>query len=243
MPATYGLIGYPLSHSFSPAYFKNKFEKEGIDASYTAFPLPSVSDFPVLLNEHPELIGLNVTIPHKETVIPYLDVLHEDAKAVGAVNCIKIEGGKTTGYNTDITGFEKTLRPLLKPHHQQAFILGTGGASKAIAYVLDKLGIEYVKISRERKPDTLSYDSLMDEMFATHTLVINTTPLGMYPDVDSCPRIPYDVLNSDHLLYDLVYNPAETKFMRLGKQYGATTKNGLKMLELQAEAAWQIWNS
>jgi shikimate dehydrogenase len=133
--------------------------------------------------------------------------------------------------------------PLLKPHHQQAFILGTGGASKAVAHVLDKLGIEYMKISRTRTGDNLSYDSLMDEMFATHTLIINTTPLGMYPDTDSCPAIPYDVLNSDHLLYDVVYNPAETKFLRLGKQYGASTKNGLEMLELQAEAAWQIWNS
>jgi shikimate dehydrogenase len=238
---TYGIIGYPLTHSFSPGYFNEKFAREGIDARYESFPLKDISEFPLLLKQHPTLRGLNVTIPYKETILPYLDEIDEAAGAVGAVNCIAIDKGKTKGYNTDITGFEQSLKPLLKPHHQQAFVLGTGGSSKAVAYVLDKLGIEYMKISRVRKPDTLSYDSLMDEMFATHTLIVNTTPLGMYPDITSYPLIPYDVLGPDHLLYDLVYNPPETKFLALGKEHGAATKNGLEMLHLQAEASWEIW--
>lgn len=243
MPAAYGLIGFPLTHSFSPGYFKNKFAAEDTDAIYTAYPLSSAALFLPWLKEHPQLLGLNVTIPYKEAIIPFLDEMDMAANTIGAVNCITIRNGKTKGYNTDIIGFEQSLTPLLHPHHNKALILGTGGASKAVAYVLEKLGITYMKVSRTEKQGTLPYDALAGETIEQYKLIINTTPAGMYPDIDACPAIPYEGLTRQHLLYDLIYNPAETKFLFLGKGKGASIKNGLEMLQLQADASWKIWNS
>ncbi|MCD6064998.1 MAG: aroE [Flavipsychrobacter sp.] len=237
---TYGIIGYPLSHSFSPGFFNKKFADEGIDAVYESYLLKDVSELASLLLL-PHLRGLNVTIPYKESVIQYLDEIDSSAQAVGAINCIDIRKGRTKGYNTDIIGFEQSLLPKLQPHHSNALILGTGGAAKAVAYVLDKLSITYRKVSRSNEPNVVSYDDLSPQLIAAHTLIINTTPLGMYPDIYSFPPIPYNAITTDHLLYDLVYNPAETRFLTLGKANGATVKNGLEMLHLQAEASWQIW--
>ncbi len=242
MPASYGLIGYPLAQSFSAAYFSKKFAAEHIDASFEAFPLADIKEFPALLRELPSLRGLSVTIPHKTSVIPFLDAVDSTAKEIGAVNSICIKNGFTKGYNTDIIGFEQSLRPLLRSHHTHALVLGTGGASKAVCYVLKKLGISYLKVSRSKRDDTITYDELNPALIQSHTLIINTSPLGMYPVVDACPQLPYPSLGPQHLLYDLIYNPAETKFLLSGKQYGATIKNGLEMLELQAEASWKIWN-
>ncbi|WP_276133316.1 shikimate dehydrogenase family protein [Polluticoccus soli] len=237
----YGIIGYPLGHTFSPGYFTKKFADEGIDAVYKSFPLEQITELPELLQQQTELRGLNVTIPYKEAVLQYLDETDAAAKAVGAVNCIHITDGNTKGYNTDIIGFEQSLLPLLQPHHRRALVLGTGGAAKAVAYVLNKLGIDYRKVSRSGQPEVVSYDDLTPELISAHTLIINTTPLGMYPDIYSFPPIPYDAIGAEHLLYDLIYNPAETRFLSLGKANGATVKNGMEMLHLQAEASWQIW--
>lgn len=241
MPAAYGLIGYPLGHSFSPAYFAKKFAEQNIDAVYDTYPLEDISSFPSLIAAH-DFRGLNVTIPHKETIIAYLDTLDELAQKAGAVNTISFKGGVKKGYNTDVIGFEQSIRPLLRPHHKQALILGTGGASKAVAYVLEKLGISYTKVSRTKGDNVLSYAELDDEMVAHNTLIVNCTPLGKYPGIDTAPDIPYKSLGRQHLLYDLIYRPAETMFLMLGKQRGATAKNGLEMLHLQADAAWDIWN-
>lgn len=241
--AAYGIIGYPLTHSFSPAYFATKFASGHIDASYTAFPLSSINDLPALLHDNPKLRGLNVTIPYKESVIAFLDETDEEAKKVGAVNCISITQGKTKGYNTDMIGFRQSLLPLLQPHHGQALILGTGGASRAVAHVLDTLGIVYKKVSRTPAAGILSYNAVSPEMIATNTLIINTTPMGMAPNKDAYPPIDYAATSDKHLLYDLIYNPAETKFLSLGRQHGAQIKNGLEMLHIQAEASWDIWNS
>lgn len=238
----YGLIGYPLTHSFSPAYFAEKFEKLGIKASYRAFPLENIDELPALLAAHSDLKGLNVTIPYKQAVIPYLDELDATATGAGAVNCISIAAGKRKGYNTDVLGFLNSLKPLLAPHHTQALILGTGGAARAVAYALGSLGIKYTKVSRLEMAGVLSYDELTAAVIQEHTLIINTTPLGMYPQIDAAPQIPYEALTSRHLLYDLVYNPLETKFLALGKDHGATIKNGLEMLHLQADASWDIWS-
>lgn len=240
--AQYGLIGYPLQHSFSPGYFAAKFAKEGIDAGYTAYPLDAISTFPQLLHEHP-LRGLNVTIPYKQAVIPYIDELDTAAKAIGAVNCIDIRSGITKGYNTDVIGFKDSLVPLLQPQHTNALVLGTGGASMAVKYVLDELGIEYLNVSRDKKADVVTYTELSSDTIASYTLIINTTPLGMYPHTDECPGLPYGAIGKQHLLYDLIYNPQETLFLSKGKAQGAAIKNGLEMLHQQAEAAWQIWNS
>ena len=243
MPAEYGIIGYPLSHSFSPGYFAEKFAREGIDATYTAYPLQHISDLPSLLKIHPHLRGLNVTIPHKEAVIPYLDELDADAAAVGAVNCIDIRNDRRKGYNTDIIGFEKSLKPLLKPHHCDAFILGTGGAAKAVAHVLDKLGICYHFVSRTMSAKAMTYAMLAaNELLRKHKLIINTTPLGMHPEVHQYPELPYHHMGHEHLCYDLIYNPAETKFLVRSKERCATVMNGLDMLRIQAEASWEIWN-
>jgi shikimate dehydrogenase len=241
MQKVFGIIGYPLSHSFSPAYFKKKFEAEHIDAVYNAFPLGNIEGFTVLIKNHNELNGLNVTIPYKESVIKYLDETDAIAKAIGAVNCITIKKGRIKGYNTDVIGFEKSLLPLLQPHHQHAFILGTGGASKAVAYVLNKLGISFQKVSREMT-GALHYDDITPELIQHHTLIINTTPLGMYPNADAFPKLPYEAIGKQHLLYDLIYNPEETKFLSLSRAQGATIKNGFEMLEIQAEESWRIWN-
>lgn len=241
MPAEYGLIGYPLGHSFSPEYFAKKFAALNIDARYDLYPLASISEFNSLLHKH-SFRGLNVTIPYKEQVISYLDKLDEVAEKVGAVNTISFRDGVRTGYNTDVVGFAESLVPLLRPQHTQALVLGTGGASRAVAYVLENLGISYTKVSRNKNENVLQYEELDGARIAGNTLIINCTPLGKYPNVDGVPDIPYERINESHLLYDLIYNPAETKFLRLGKERGATTKNGLEMLQRQADAAWELWN-
>lgn len=242
MPAQYGLIGYPLTHSFSPAYFKKKFAEKHIYALYEAYPLADISEFPDLLAANPKIAGLNVTIPYKEAIIPYLDELDPVAEAIGAVNCIAIKNGHKKGYNTDATGFEQSLIPLLEAQHTVALILGNGGSSKAVAYALQQLGINYQLISRSRKKDGHTYADLSPTVIARHKLIINTTPLGMYPNTDAAPPIPYDSITKHHLLFDLIYNPEETKFLALGRSRGATVKNGFEMLKLQADASWDIWS-
>ena len=243
----YGLIGYPLEHSFSKVFFNEKFQTENIDAEYTNYELPSIENILDVIHHTTNLKGLNVTIPYKQQIIPYLDDLDKDAKEIGAVNVIKFvpqPEGKVllVGYNSDIIGFTQSLKPLLQPIHRKALILGTGGASKAVCYGLKKLGIESQFVSREKKnSSTLTYNELTTEIINTYNIIINTTPVGMFPHVDTCPSIPYEYLTSNHLLYDLTYNPDETLFMKRGKQQGATVKNGLEMLLLQALAAWEIW--
>ena len=243
----YGLIGYPLGHSFSAGYFNEKFVAEGIDAKYVNFEIPSIKEFKEVVENTRNLKGLNVTIPYKEQVIPLLDDLDNDtAKRIGAVNVIKIiRNGKKTklvGYNSDIVGFTQSIEPFVEDHHQQALILGTGGASKAIYYGLQDLGIESKFVSRTKKADNIiAYQDLTPEVMASHHIIVNCTPLGMYPKINECPDIPYDLLTPQHLLYDLLYNPDETLFMKKGKQKGAVVKNGLEMLLLQAFAAWEIW--
>lgn len=239
----YGLIGYPLSHSFSKGYFREKFERENItDAAYDVFPLERVELFRDLCAREKNLAGLNVTIPYKEQIIPYLDELDEEAKSIGAVNTIKFSSGKKIGYNSDGYGFEKSLQPLLKPHHTAALILGTGGASKAVEYVLRKLGISYQYVSRNKSPHTITYEQLDDLTVQKSLLIINCSPVGMHPHTDEAPLIPYEALTDKHLLYDLIYNPEETRFLKQGRLQGAQTKNGLEMLYLQAERSWEIWN-
>jgi shikimate dehydrogenase len=242
MPPVYGLIGYPLTHSFSPAYFHRKFGQLGIDAAYESFPLSDITDFSALLQTQPALRGLNVTIPYKSAIIPYLNAVTDEAGSIGAVNCIDIRDGVLTGYNTDAGAFERSLNPLLRPHHRKALVLGTGGASLAVRYALSAVGIAWVSVSRSKKDGAIPYSSLNHALLAAHTIIINTTPLGMYPDTDQYPDIPYELLSEAHLLYDLIYNPEETGFLQKGKAQGATTKNGLEMLQLQAEASWDIWN-
>lgn len=239
----YGLIGFPLGHTFSPGYFNAKFSKEGIDAEYKAFPLSAVNEFLPLLELYPNLAGINVTTPYKEQVIALLDECDEIAATIGAVNCIKITDGKTKGYNTDVIGFEQSLLPLLRAGINKAIVLGTGGAARAVRYVLDKNKIPCISVSRGGKEDAITYSELTHEIIDSHKLVINTTPLGMYPCTESYPPIPYDALSGEHLLYDLIYNPDFTTFMQKGKQHGAMIKNGMEMLEIQAEASWIIWNS
>ena len=242
----FGLIGYPLSHSFSKKYFSEKFEKASItDAQYELYELKSLQDFKNWMNTISNLKGLNVTIPYKQEVIPFLDQLNEKAKAIGAVNVIKKElDGTYTGYNSDYYGFKNSLEDFLdKPFPKKALVLGTGGASKAVIVALQDMGIDYRYVSRKTSGGILSYEDLTDELITTHQLIINTTPLGMYPGVDQCPPIPYEAIGSTHYLYDLVYNPQETLFMKKGLVQGAKVKNGLDMLILQAEKAWEIWNS
>ncbi|NDV68913.1 shikimate dehydrogenase [Dysgonomonas sp. 25] len=244
----YGLVGYPLKHSFSQRFFTDKFRQEQIDAVYRNFEIADIALLPGIIRENPDLSGLNVTIPYKEVVMPYLDNISPDAAAIGAINVIKIEwtDGKPylTGYNSDVIGFQYSISPLLNPQiHHKALILGTGGASKAVRQGLLNLGIEATYVSRKRKDNVLAYEDLSGQVMREHTVIVNCTPLGTFPDVDTAPDIPYNLLTTNHLLYDLVYNPAETKFLRLGKEQGATVKNGYEMLELQALAAWDIWNS
>ena len=287
---TYGLIGYPLGHSFSRKFFTEKFEKEGIDAQYLNFEIPSIEEFPEIIKNNPELRGLNVTIPYKQQVMQYLDDISEEAKAIGAVNVVRIERpspqpspimgretmrnagnkpdglpikgdmseglrGSLIGYNSDVIGFVESIRPLLKAHHKKALILGTGGASKAIRYGLEKkLGMETAFVSRH-KPDgsphkggdvrrterVFTYDDITPETLQTYPVIVNCSPVGMYPHVDECPALPYEAMNENNLLYDLVYNPLETLFMKKGAEQGATVKNGLEMLHLQAIASWKFW--
>jgi len=244
----YGIIGYPLKHSFSKKFFTEKFENEGIDAEYLNFEIVDISQFTDIIQTYPNLKGLNVTIPYKEKVIPFLDDLDPATREIGAVNVIKVnrdnETIKLTGYNSDIIGFENSIKPLIDPSiHRKALILGTGGASKAVQGGLKNLGIGWTYVSRTPKEGQLSYKDIDKGIIDEYTIIVNTSPLGTYPDVDNAPDIPYNLLTEKHLLYDLVYNPAETKYLRLGKENGASIKNGAEMLELQARAAWKIWNS
>ncbi|MBR6340078.1 MAG: shikimate dehydrogenase [Alloprevotella sp.] len=244
---TYGLIGYPLGHSFSARFFAEKFEREGILAQYCNFEMESVENLRHFIKARPDICGLNVTIPHKRAVIPHLDALSDEARAIGAVNVIKIErnGGQLllTGHNTDAVGFRRSLEPLLRPEHQRALVLGTGGASRAIVHVLHALGITPQYVSRTRREGLLSYEDIDKDVMASHRLIVNCTPVGMHPHTDEAPALPYELLTPHHLLYDLIYNPLETRFLRIGREHGATTKNGLEMLELQALAAWEIWTT
>ncbi|WP_276966013.1 shikimate dehydrogenase [Bacteroides graminisolvens] len=242
----YGLVGYPLKHSFSIGYFNEKFSSEKIEAEYINFEIPDINNFPEIIEANPNLHGLNVTIPYKEKVIPYLDELDKQAAAIGAVNVIKIirnKGGKPKliGYNSDIIGFTQSMQPLLQSHHKKALILGTGGASKAVFHGLKNLGIEAKFVSRTARFGMLTYEELNAEIIKEYTVIVNCTPVGMYPKVDACPDIPYEAITSEHLLYDLLYNPNITLFMKKGEAKGAVTKNGLEMLLLQAFAAWEIW--
>ncbi|WP_276360262.1 shikimate dehydrogenase [Daejeonella sp. H1SJ63] len=256
----YGLIGYPLTHSFSKKYFTEKFGKEELDNyQYDLYPLPNLSDLPDLIKGIPELCGLNVTVPHKIGVMYYLDKIDPAAKEIDAVNCIKIVNHQPVeaffsgelssmnvrleGYNTDAIAFEESLKPLIKKHHQKALILGNGGAARAVAYVLNKLGISYRTVSRKAVGKQLTYKKLSSEIMNEYFLIVNTTPLGTFPNIEECADIPYDMLGAKHLLYDLVYNPAETEFLKRGKAQGAACKNGMEMLHLQAEKSWEIWNS
>ena len=242
----YGLVGYPLKHSFSIGYFNEKFSSEKIEAEYINFEIPDINNFPEIIEANPNLHGLNVTIPYKEKVIPYLYELDKQAAAIGAVNVIKIirnKGGKPKliGYNSDIIGFTQSIQPLLQSHHKKALILGTGGASKAVFHGLKNLGIEAKFVSRTARFGMLTYEELNAEIIKEYTVIVNCTPVGMYPKVDACPDIPYEAITSEHLLYDLLYNPNITLFMKKGEAKGAVTKNGLEMLLLQAFAAWEIW--
>ncbi len=241
-----GLVGKNISYSFSKGYFAEKFEKEGLsDHEYVNFDIQSIDEFPKIIHEFRfQLKGLNVTIPYKQEVFQHLDKVHKVAKKVGAVNTIRFtKRGNLKGYNTDVFGFKNSLEPLLKEHHKRALILGTGGASKAIAYVLKSLEIEYFKVSRNPvKNKEISYDDLSRELVVNHTLIINCTPLGTFPNVTQKPNIPYQYLNENHLLYDLIYNPEKTAFLKEGEKKGAQIKNGLEMLIGQAEEAWRIWN-
>lgn len=266
---TFGLIGFSLEHSFSQKYFSEKFKRENIgDAGFKNFPLEKLDDFPILLKNNPKLHGLSVTIPYKKEIIKFLDKCDATAEAIGAVNCIKIsrtaddEHPKLKGFNTDAFGFEQSIRPLLKPHHDGALILGTGGAAQAVKFVLEKMSFKYYFVSRSSHnvssstirgnilgfkfsdfpDDLIGYNDIDKSILKEYNIIINATPVGMFPNVDACPKIPYEHLTEKHLLYDLIYNPEETLFLKKGKEKGAQTKNGLEMLQLQAEKAWEIWN-
>lgn len=242
----FGLLGKHIAYSFSRAYFKKKFKDELIDnASYENFDIDNISMFPDIVKNTAKLKGLNVTIPYKESVIPYLDKLNKKAKKIGAVNTIKItKKGRLVGYNTDCYGFKKSIQPYLKNQHTKALVLGTGGASKAIAYALKELNIKYTYVSRKQNhEETISYESLSGNIIKEHLIVINCTPLGTHPDIDNCPPIPYDAITTQHILFDLIYNPEQSKFLAMGAKNNAITINGLNMLKLQAEKAWRIWNS
>lgn len=235
----YGLIGRNIAYSFSRNYFAEKFKSLGIDATYENFDIADISQVTEILTI-PGLKGLNVTIPYKETVIPFLDGLSDDAKKIGAVNTISFTNGKTVGYNTDWIGFSQSIRPLLKPNHRRALILGKGGAAKAAAYALERLGIDYDYVTRT-PDDRLTFDTLSAKNLSDYLIVINTTPLGTSPQTELFPQLPYDAFTPEHLAFDLIYNPAETRFLKFAKDRGATVANGYEMLVKQAEAAWQIW--
>ena len=243
---TYGLIGYPLGHSFSRGYFTNHFYQEGIDAEYKNFELPSIEMLNEVLKSETTLQGFNVTIPYKQQIFTYLNELDDAAQAIGAVNVVKVvrhdEKMHLKGYNTDYIGFSNSIRPYLKPHHTHALILGTGGASKAVDYALRKLGLETRFVSRTSREDIIAYDELNPELMAKHTVIVNTTPLGMHPNVDECPPLDYSQLTPRHLLYDVVYNPKKTLFLQRGEEAGASICNGIDMLIGQAKAAWKIWS-
>lgn len=245
----YGLIGYPLSHSFSKKYFTEKFNNQGQkDEAYENFPIDSIDKLGQVIKEHPELVGLNVTIPYKQQVLKFLDEVHDEANEISAVNTIRITRKKgndihLAGHNTDVYGFRESIKPWLTPDHKKALVLGTGGASKAIKHVFASLNIDFLSVSRSPKNNnTISYQEINADLMKNYTIIVNTSPLGTYPDVDTCPDIPYEYITNDHLLYDLVYNPEITAFLEKGKQKGAVTINGLQMLHLQAERSYAIWN-
>lgn len=240
----FGLIGKNIEYSFSRGYFAQKFKDLGLEShSYENFDLPSIAAFPELIKVNPNLAGLNVTIPYKQEIIPLLDDLHPEAEAIGAVNTIAFVDGRTMGYNTDIIGFRESLKPMLRPTDQAALVLGSGGASKAVCHVLASLGIAFEMVSRNPGPDQLSYQDLNTGVLGQYQILINCTPLGTHPQTEAAPDLRYEALESFHLLYDLVYNPPLTRFLKLGLEQGARIKNGREMLELQAEASWEIWNS
>lgn len=244
---TYGLIGRKLGHSFSRQFFTHKFEELGLDAQYLNFELPDIGDFMELFSEYPNIKGMNVTIPYKQAIIPYLDSLSSDAELIGAVNVIKILGTPDNpvfhGYNTDAEGFKLDLQPLLPvPFPKKALVLGSGGASKAVCFALKKMGITPTVVSRSPKPGQLSYDDLTPQIISDNPIIVNTTPLGMWPDIDSAPQIPYSCLSAKNICYDLVYNPQPTLFLEKAAQQGAVTRGGKGMLINQAELAWKIWN-
>jgi len=238
----FGLVGKNISYSFSENYFTNKFKALGLNNhEYRTYDIKSIQDLPNIIDK--DLMGLNVTIPYKEKIIDFLDEIDEEAKKIGAVNTIKIiKNNKLKGFNTDVYGFEESLRPLLETHHKKALILGTGGASKAVAFVLQKLNIDYLVVSRNPNNDQLSYQDLTKDILKNYKIIINCTPLGTFPEVNTFPDLPYEFLSEIHILYDLIYNPPKTKFLSEGEKRGATIHNGLKMLELQAEKSWEIWN-
>lgn len=243
----YGLIGYPLGHSFSISYFNDKFADEGINARYENFEISSIDQLQEVLDTNPNLRGLNVTIPYKEKVIEFLDSITPEAQAIGAVNVIRVshEGKKTKlkGYNSDVIGFTKSIEPMLDSNwHKKALILGTGGASKAINYGLKSLGLETVFVSRYQRPGTIQYESITPEVIREYNVIVNCTPLGMYPHTEECPKLPYEAMDYHTILYDLIYNPDETLFMKRGREQGAEVKNGLEMLLLQAFASWEFWH-
>ncbi len=247
---TYGLIGFPLKHSFSAKFFAEKFHREGIDAEYLNFEIENIHEIRRVILFHQHMKGLNVTIPYKEKVLPFLHDISPEAEKIGAVNAIKVDRKpgdmyfyRLTGYNTDYIGFRDSLSPLLNPAvHRKALILGTGGASKAVAQALQDLNIDWQYVSRTPQGNRLTYDMLTPEIMSTHQLIVNASPVGTFPHSDACPDIPYQLLTADHLLYDLVYNPEETLFLKKGKAQETVTKNGREMLEIQAAAAWEIWN-
>lgn len=237
----YGLIGFPLSHSFSPNYFNRKFGENNIAAHYESYPIEDISLLPDLLQQTPELAGLNVTIPYKTGVIPYLHFISREAQQIGAVNCIKLVNGRLWGFNTDHYGFSQSLKPLLSKEINSALVLGTGGSAQAIFYALKQMNLPYKIVSHSGKGD-FNYSELDEKIIQEHQLIINTTPLGMYPKVEQYPSIPFEYLDSSHLLFDLIYNPEMTTFLQKGSAKGARIKNGLEMLHLQAEKSWEIWN-
>jgi shikimate dehydrogenase len=247
MSNLFGLIGTPLTHSFSQEYFTHKFQTEGLtNYQYRLFPLKKISELKILIANYPHLKGLNVTIPYKKLVVPFLDQLSREASDTEAVNCIKIESrsGKPflVGYNTDIFGFEQSLKPILKSWHKKAIIIGTGGSASAVAFVLKSLKVAFCFVSRNPSGmNQVAYGSLSKDLMREHLLIINATPLGMFPDINQCPDIPYDQITKRHLLFDLIYNPEETLFLKKGKEMGAMVKNGIQMLHFQAEKSWEIW--
>jgi len=239
----FGLIGYPLSHSFSQKYFTEKFQRENIAGCiYENYPLAGISELSTIIEKHPDLAGLNVTIPYKEKVLPFLSVQHEIVQEIGACNCIRINDGRLEGFNTDVAGFEISLEKLLQPFHKKALVLGTGGAAKAVRYVLKMRGIEYLEVSRDPQGKRQIAYAESDAVLHDHLLVINTTPLGMYPNVDDYPPLPFEMMTPRHFLYDLIYNPPATAFLKKGEERGAVVKNGSEMLVIQAEESWRIWN-
>jgi shikimate dehydrogenase len=237
----FGLIGYPLTHSFSKKYFTEIFSRENIDAEYENYPIEDISMVRSLFTD-PVLEGINVTIPYKEAVIHYLDDLSDAVKGIGACNCIKITNRKTKGFNTDVLGFERSMEKKLLAVHDKAIVLGTGGAAKAVCYVLMQKGIPFLQVSRTRKTGVVSYNDVTADLLTEHRLVINTTPLGMFPDIDECPDLPYEAISPDHYLYDLVYNPEKTLFLQKGAERGAVIENGHDMLIIQANESRKIWN-